>query len=56
MTEDDDGSLTVHFTASGQLEMARHLYMWGDAVEVLAPEPLHGIVERHRRGDFPALP
>lgn len=56
MTEEPDGSLTVRFTASGHLEMAWHLYMWGDAVEVLAPEPLRAMVERHRRGDFPALP
>ena len=56
MTDEPDGSLTVHFTASGLLEMASHLYMWGGAVEVLAPEPLHGIVDRHQRSDFPALP
>lgn len=56
MTEEPDGSLTVRFAASGHLEMAWHLYMWGDAVEVLAPEPLRQMVARHRRGDFPALP
>jgi predicted DNA-binding transcriptional regulator YafY len=56
MTEGEDGSLTVRFTASGHLEMAWHLYQWGDAVEVLAPEPLREMVDRHRRGDFPALP
>ena len=56
MTDGEDGSLTVRFTASGHLEMAWHLYMWGDAVEVLAPEPLRAMVDRHRRGDFPALP
>jgi predicted DNA-binding transcriptional regulator YafY len=56
MTEEADGSLTVRFTASGHLEMAWHLYMWGDAVEVLAPEPLREMVERHRRSDFQALP
>ena len=56
MTQAEDGSLTVRFTASGHLEMAWHLYMWGDAVEVLAPEPLREMVDRHRRGDFPALP
>jgi predicted DNA-binding transcriptional regulator YafY len=56
MTEEADGSLTVRFTASGHLEMAWHLYMWGDTVEVLAPEPLRALVERHRRRDFPALP
>lgn len=56
MTEDGDGSLTVRFFAAGHLEMAWHLYIWGDAVEVLAPESLRQMVERHRRGDFPALP
>jgi len=56
ITEEEDGSLTVRFLASGHLEMAWHLYMWGDAVEVLAPEPLRAMVEKHRRRDFPALP
>ena len=56
MTDEPDGSLTLRFTASGHLEMAWHLYMWGDAVEVLAPEPLRAMVVRHRRADFPALP
>ena len=52
----DDGSLVVRFVASGHLEMCWHLYSWGDAVEVLAPEPLRLAVERHRRNDFTALP
>lgn len=56
MTEEPDGSLIVRFTASGHLEMAWHLYMWGDAVEVLAPESLRMMVELHRREDFSALP
>ena len=56
MTEEPDGALTLRFTASGWLEMAWHLYLWGDQVKVLAPEPLAQMVERHRRGDFPALP
>jgi predicted DNA-binding transcriptional regulator YafY len=56
MTDELDGSLTIRFTASGHLEMAWHLYMWGDSVEVLAPDALREIVARHRRGDFPALP
>jgi len=56
LTEEEDGSLTVRFTASGHLEMAWHLYMWGDAVEVLKPEALREVVARHRRGDFPAYP
>jgi predicted DNA-binding transcriptional regulator YafY len=56
MSEEMDGSLTVRFTASGHLEMAWHLYMWGDAVDVIEPETLREMVARHRRGDFPALP
>lgn len=56
MTEEADGALTLRFHASGHLEMAWHLYQWGEAVEVLAPEALRRMVEGHRRGDFPALP
>ena len=56
LSEDADGSLTVRFTASGHLEMAWHLYMWGDAVEVLAPTALRDLVTPYRRPDFPALP
>jgi predicted DNA-binding transcriptional regulator YafY len=52
----DDGSLVVRFHASGHLEMCWHLYSWGDAVEVLAPEPLRAMVEGYRRSDFVALP
>ena len=52
----DDGSLVVRFAASGHLEMAWHLYAWGDSVEVLAPERLRGMVHPFRRGDFAALP
>jgi predicted DNA-binding transcriptional regulator YafY len=51
-----DGSLTVRFIAGGWLEMAWHLYQWGDAVEVIAPTELHTLVDAHRRRDFPALP
>jgi hypothetical protein len=43
-----DGSLTVRFNASGHLEMCWHLYMWGDQVEVLAPEVLRKMVEPYR--------
>lgn len=51
-----DGSLLVKFFASGHLEMAWHLYMWGDGVEVIAPDALREMVAMHRRSDFPALP
>ena len=52
----EDGSLIVRFTASGWLEMAWHLYSWGDGVEVISPPELRAMVEAHRRSDFPALP
>jgi len=52
----EDGSLIVRFTASGQLEMAWHLYAWGTAVEVVAPEGLKEMVHPYRRCDFAALP
>ena len=52
----DDGSLLVRFFASGWLEMAWHLYQWGDAVEVLEPKGLRDLIENHRRNDFKALP
>tara|TARA_R110002051_G_scaffold51784_1_gene98946 strand:+ start:349 stop:1347 length:999 start_codon:yes stop_codon:yes gene_type:complete len=56
MTQEADGTLTVQFVASGQLEMAWHLYQWGEQVEVLAPDSLREMVAAHRRADFPALP
>ena len=52
----DDGSLIVRFCAAGWLEMAWHLYQWGDKVEVLAPEGLRTMIDGHRRNDFSALP
>ncbi len=56
MIEGTDGTLTVQFVASGHLEMAWHLYQWGNQVEVLAPDSLREIVRAHRRADFLALP
>lgn len=52
----EDGSLIVRFKASGYLEMAWHLYMWGDKVEVVAPAALQEMVTGYQRRDFPALP
>ncbi|KQB12021.1 WYL domain-containing protein [Rhodobacter capsulatus] len=52
----DDGSLIVRFEAAGWLEMAWHLYQWGDTVEVLEPEGLRALVEGHRRADFGSMP
>jgi predicted DNA-binding transcriptional regulator YafY len=54
--DDDDGGLIVSFEAAGWLEMAWHLYKWGDTVEVIAPEQLRRMVDGHRRDDFPSLP
>jgi predicted DNA-binding transcriptional regulator YafY len=56
VAREPDGSLTVRFEAAGHLEMAWHLYAWGDAVEVLKPARLRKLVEGHRRGDFEGLP
>ena len=54
--ENSDGSLTVRFHAAGLMEMCWHLYVWGDQVEVLAPERLRDMVHAWRRSDFPSLP
>jgi len=35
-----DGGVVVRFRASGMLELAWHLFTWGDKVQVLAPEVL----------------
>lgn len=51
-----DGSLVVRFRASGLLEMCWHLYMWGDAVEVMSPPELERMVSGYRRDDFPSMP
>ena len=40
MANDDEGSLIVRFTAGGTREMCWHLFTWGDAVTVVAPESL----------------
>ena len=54
--EEPDGALIVSFEASGWLEMAWHLYGWGDTVEVLAPDELRMFVANYRRHDFPSFP
>lgn len=51
----EDGSLIVKFEASGHLEMAWHLYSWGQSVEVLAPDVLREMVLGYQRV-FQALP
>lgn len=56
LEDQEDGSLIVRFKACGHLEMAWHLYSWGDKVEVIEPRPLREMVSAHRRSDFTALP
>lgn len=51
----EDGSLIVRFRAGGDLEMAWHLCIWGDKVEVLEPARLAELVNGQRRA-WPALP
>lgn len=38
--EADDGSVLIRFTAGGLLELARHLFSWGDTVTILQPRTL----------------
>ncbi|WP_372923106.1 helix-turn-helix transcriptional regulator, partial [Roseovarius sp.] len=45
MVEQEDGGLIVSFEASGLVEMAWHLYKWGNAVEVIEPAALRELVE-----------
>lgn len=53
---EEDGGLIVRFQASGWLEMAWHLYQWGDKVQVVAPEGLRLLIEGYGRADLEALP
>ncbi len=55
MEQQPDGSLIVRFRAASDLEMAWHLYMWGDKVDVIEPERLKALVDSNRR-KWPALP
>jgi predicted DNA-binding transcriptional regulator YafY len=45
----------VRFSAASDLEMAWHLYAWGDKVEVLEPKALAEMVNPHRVS-WPAMP
>jgi predicted DNA-binding transcriptional regulator YafY len=55
----DDGSVRVEFRAGGMLELAWHLFTWGDAVEILEPpslrrvmvEELEKALAQHRAAD-----
>lgn len=50
-----DGSLTVRFKAGGFLEMAWHLLMWGDQVEVIKPKKVRDLVTG-LQASWPGLP
>ncbi len=39
-----DGSLTVRFRSGGLLELVRHLFTWGDCVEIVAPRELRDLM------------
>lgn len=56
LTDMPDGSLIVEFTASGWVEMAWHLIIWGNDVEVLEPPELISILDEVRRGAVEVLP
>ena len=56
MTDQADGGLIVTFRASGWVEMAWHLYQWGDKVQVIEPPELQEMVASHPREIFGPLP
>jgi predicted DNA-binding transcriptional regulator YafY len=56
LTDMVDGSLIVEFTASGWVEMAWHLIIWGKDVEVIDPPELISILDEVRRGEVKVLP
>ena len=44
LEEEADGAVVVRLRASGMRELAWHLFTWGDAVQVLAPERLRSLL------------
>jgi predicted DNA-binding transcriptional regulator YafY len=40
------GSVLVRFRASGMLELAWHLFSWGDKIEIVAPDSLKAVMRR----------
>ncbi len=56
MVEQEDGGLIVTFEASGLVEMAWHLYKWGDAVEVVEPAALRELVAGFQNSGIKVLP
>lgn len=53
--QNKDGTLDVHFHAGSDLEMAWHLYKWGDQVEVLEPKKLAQMI-KGKKPSWPGLP
>jgi predicted DNA-binding transcriptional regulator YafY len=45
MEPQPDGSLIVRFRAGGLMEMAWHLFTWGDQVEIVKPKRLQNILQ-----------
>ena len=56
MVEQEDGGLIVSFEASGLVEMAWHLYKWGEAVEVVEPAALRDLVAGRQNDGISVLP
>ena len=56
MVDQDDGGLIVSFEASGLVEMAWHLYKWGDGVEVIEPPALRDMVAGWQNHRISVLP
>jgi predicted DNA-binding transcriptional regulator YafY len=54
MEREADGSLVVRFRSGGVREMAWHLFRWGDAVEIVAPEALRAEYEGMLRAGLTA--
>ena len=42
--EQADGTLIVRFRAGGRLELVQHLFIWGEHVEIIAPDPLRHLM------------
>lgn len=53
LEEQKDGSLIVRFTAGGAVEMAWHIYMWGDHLKVLQPKGFTALAKKLREGALP---
>jgi predicted DNA-binding transcriptional regulator YafY len=48
LEEQPDGSLIVNFRTGSNIEMAWHLFSWGDQVEVIKPKELNRILNKHQ--------